>query len=67
MGLANRRGALVSDVDVNGPAYRAGFRTGDIILTLNRIVVENDHAFRYLISSQAEDTTVRLSLRRNGS
>jgi len=67
LGLADRRGALVSDVNINGPAYQAGVRAGDIILTVNRVVVQDDHNFRYMISAQEAGSNIRLSLIRNGS
>lgn len=67
LGLSSRRGALVSEVDVNGPAYQAGIRVGDIVLTINRVVAEDDHAFRYMISTLEEGDNIRLSLVRNGS
>ena len=37
----NRTGALVSDVDPDGPAAGAGIRSGDVILQVNRKAVSN--------------------------
>jgi serine protease Do len=37
----NRNGALVSDVDPDGPAAGAGMRSGDVILQINRKAVSN--------------------------
>jgi serine protease Do len=38
---ANRNGALVTDVDPDGPAAGAGIRSGDVILQVNRKPVSN--------------------------
>jgi serine protease Do len=38
---ANRAGALVSDVDPDGPAAASGIRAGDVILQVNRKPVSN--------------------------
>jgi serine protease Do len=38
---ANRLGALVSDVDPDGPAAASGIRSGDVILQVNRKPVSN--------------------------
>ena len=38
---ANRQGALISDVDPDGPAAGSGVRAGDVILQINRKPVSN--------------------------
>jgi serine protease Do len=38
---ANVRGALVTNVDEDAPAYRAGLRAGDVVLELDRKPVRN--------------------------
>jgi len=38
---AGRSGALISDVDPDGPAAQSGLRTGDVILSINRKPVSN--------------------------
>lgn len=67
LGLVERRGAVISDVQINSPAYHAGIRAGDIVVTVNRMVVENEHKFRYLIGALEHGSNARLSLIRNGS
>lgn len=67
LGLAERRGALVGDVEIDSPAYNAGIRSGDVIVTVNREPIDSDHKFRYLIAAQEPGSSVRLSLIRNGS
>lgn len=66
LGLLERRGAIISDVEIGGPAYEAGIRTGDIVVTIDRAVVEDDHKFRYLIGIQDAGDNVRLSIIREG-
>jgi serine protease Do len=38
---ANVRGAVVTNVDEDAPAYRAGLRTGDVVLEIDRKPVRN--------------------------
>jgi serine protease Do len=38
---AGRSGALISDVDPDGPAAQSGIRAGDVILSVNRKAVSN--------------------------
>ncbi|MBN4075750.1 MAG: hypothetical protein COA71_13175 [SAR86 cluster bacterium] len=66
LGLIERRGAVVSNVEINSSAYHAGIQVGDIVVTINRRVVDDDHKFRYLIGSYEDGDIVRLSIIRDG-
>ena len=67
LGLAERRGAIINDVAIDSPAFNAGIRADDVVVTVNRQAVDSDHKFRYLIAAQEAGSSVRLSLIRNGS
>ena len=67
LGLQQRRGALVSGVELNSPAYKAGIREGDIVVTVNREVAEDEHKFRNLIGELEGGDSARLSLIRAGT
>jgi len=57
-------GAIVADVDPNGPAARAGVRTGDVIVTLDGKPIENGRQFDVNVYRKALGTTVAVELLR---
>jgi len=64
-GLTERRGALVATVTRGGPAARAGFEPGDIILEFNNRPVRNrDELVRTVVSTKP-GTTVPVKVLRN--
>jgi len=42
LGLKDAKGALVAEVVPNGPAAKAGFEQGDIVLSINGVAVEDN-------------------------
>ncbi len=46
LGIHAHNGVVVMDVDPAGPAYRAGLRTGDVIVEINNIEVRSLGGFR---------------------
>ncbi len=64
--LAIEFGVEVHDVAGDGPAYHAGIRSGDIIVTINGIsVMSVDDIHRYLTRVEA-GTSLKLEVLRNG-
>jgi serine protease Do len=66
LGLAEVKGALVSDVSTGSPADRAGLRRGDVILRLNGSGVSDSNALRNQISSTAPGSRIDLTVVRDG-
>jgi serine protease Do len=64
--LNDTRGALVGDVDPNGPAAQAGLKSGDVIVELNGKPVEDSRTFRLMISRAAPGSQVNMRVLRNG-
>ncbi len=57
-------GIHVRDVSRGGPAWNAGIREGDSIISLNGEVIEDNQAFSLAIASTQPGTQVELEIRR---
>jgi Do/DeqQ family serine protease len=66
LNLANARGVLVNSVDPEGPAERAGVKTGDIITAVNDVRIDTSNALRNHIAGTAPGTEITLTLQRDG-
>ncbi|MGH6855178.1 MAG: trypsin-like peptidase domain-containing protein [Aestuariivirga sp.] len=66
LGLPGSHGVLVTGVYKGGPASIAGFSTGDVVLTVNGIPVDDPQALRYRIAIQPSGSIVRLRAVRGG-
>jgi serine protease Do len=66
MGLESSRGALVSTVDEDSPAAKAGLKQGDVITQYNGKPVSDNNQLRNAVSQTAPGTTVPLQVLRNG-
>jgi Do/DeqQ family serine protease len=66
MNLARPVGALVADVTAKGPADQAGIRRGDVILSVERLGVDDPEAFGYRIATRPLGTIVNVTLSRAG-
>ena len=65
-GLKDRQGALVTEVLDNSPASRAGFKSGDVILTVNAAPVTDADRLPLLISTIEAGHKVPVALLREG-
>lgn len=65
-GMDQTEGALIADVDPDGPAARDGIRAGDIILEVNGERVETSGKLPRLIGRFSPDSEVKVTLLRNG-
>jgi serine protease Do len=60
------KGALVSEVSPDSPAFRAGLKTGDIIQSLNGQAVDDANQLRLRIGEMSAGTSVNLGVLRDG-
>jgi serine protease Do len=65
-GLREEKGALISDVAPGGPAEKAGFKRGDVILELNGKTVKDYHELPRMVASMPVGDKVTLKVLRDG-
>ncbi len=65
-GMDRPEGALIADVDPDGPAARDGVQAGDIVLAVNGETVERSSNLPRLIGRVAPDSEVELTVLRAG-
>jgi serine protease Do len=65
-GLEREKGALISDVVPGGPAEKAGFKRGDIILELNGKAVKDYHELPRMVASMPPGEKVVFKVVRDG-
>ena len=66
MKLGQTRGALVGDVDSNGPAARSGIESGDVIDQVNGKPIDDSRMLRLMVGSMAPGTQVNLRVIHKG-
>jgi serine protease Do len=66
LGLDKARGALITDVDQNGPAAKAKLQPGDVILSFDGKPIERTRQLPRLVAETPADKTVKLTLWRDG-
>jgi serine protease Do len=64
--LADTRGVIVSQVQPGSAADRAGVRQGDVITTLNGVVVNDPNTFRNSVASAQPGADVSMTVLRDG-
>ena len=65
-GLDEARGILVSEVQKDSPAYKAGLKQGDVIVKLNDIVLEGVNDLRNRIALIVPETKADIEVIRDG-
>jgi serine protease Do len=63
---AAESGVVVSDVEENSPAEKAGLRVGDLIVGLGKAKVHQAHALRWTVATANVGRAFRLTVRRDG-
>jgi serine protease Do len=66
LGLDNAKGVLISDTVADAPAARAGLQRGDVILELDGETVKNAHDLSSKVAGIEPETTVEVTVRRDG-
>ena len=64
--LAGKAGVLVSSVDVDGPAGKAGMKAGDVILKLGAETIEDGDDLREAVAEAKGGTEVTVTVQREG-
>ncbi len=64
--LGQTRGALIGDIDPNGPAAKAGLQSGDVITEVNGKPVEDSRELRLLVSSMAPGSPINMRIQHEG-
>ena len=62
LGLSDTNGALVSNVVKDGPAEKAGLKSGDVILAVEGNILKNSRLLPKIISNMPPRSTVHLSV-----
>lgn len=65
-GMDSPSGALIADLDPNGPAARSGLRAGDVIIEVDGEEVESSTTLPRLIGRVSPGNDVELTLMRDG-
>ena len=65
LGLPNSNGAIVSQVNPNGPADKAGLRPGDVVVEFNGRPVKDSDALVAMVVGTKPGTTVPLTVYRD--
>lgn len=65
-GMSDAIGALIADLDPEGPAARGGLQAGDVILEVNGEEVDRSSSLPRLIGRGAPGSDVELTLMRDG-
>jgi Do/DeqQ family serine protease len=66
LGLKRPSGALVANVAADGPAAKAGIKTGDLIVTIDGVAIEDPNAFDYRFATKPIGGTAKVGLVRKG-
>ena len=66
LGLKRPSGALVASIAAAGPAARAGIKTGDVIVAIDGIVVDDPNSFDYRFVTKPLGGSAQISLLRQG-
>jgi serine protease Do len=64
--LPNDQGALIGDVSPKGPADKAGFKSGDVVLEFNHKAVTDSRHLRLQVADTAPGASVPVQIMRDG-
>jgi Do/DeqQ family serine protease len=67
LGISERSGVVVSDVEPDGPASEAGIQRGDVIVQVNGKTVQDVEAVKSALSSAPSDRPVLMLVNRQGA
>jgi serine protease Do len=65
-GVREEKGSLVTDVVKDGPAYKAGLKRGDVVLTFDGKTVDTSTTLRNMVANTHPGTKVDMEVLREG-
>ena len=66
LGMAAPHGALITEVAPDGPAAKAGFSSGDVILAVDGVAVDDPSAFNFRLATKPIGQKTTLQRQRGG-
>lgn len=66
LGLPKERGEIVTNIEPNGPAARAGIQRGDVIVRINGQEVTTENTLSYIVANQPIGRPIPVEIIRNG-
>src|ERR1700733_5704431 len=66
MGIKHPIGVLVASVNADGPAARAGIKTGDVIVSIDGTGVDDPNSFDYRFATKSLGGNAKVALLRQG-
>ena len=66
LSLDRPRGALIAEIASGGSAEKAGFRTGDVILSVDGFAIDRSSAFDFRLATKPVGGTARVEYLRDG-
>jgi Do/DeqQ family serine protease len=66
LGLKRPSGALVASVNADGPAARAGVKTGDVIVSIDGTGIDDPNSFDYRFATKSLGGSAKVALLRQG-
>jgi serine protease Do len=66
LGMAAPHGALITEVAPDGPAAKAGFASGDVILAVDGVAIDDPSAFNFRLATKPIGKTTTLQRVRGG-
>ncbi|WEK05868.1 MAG: DegQ family serine endoprotease [Candidatus Devosia phytovorans] len=67
LGMAAPHGALIAELAPDGPAARAGFAAGDVILSVDGVAVDDPSAFNFRLATKPVGQVTTLERLRGGT
>jgi serine protease Do len=65
-GVEGGEGALVAELDQDGPAYKAGLRAGDVIAGIDGAKIEDKEDVSEALAEKEEGDEVKIEVLRKG-
>jgi len=66
LGIGRPRGALVTDIAAASPAEKAGLKSGDLVISVDGVEVDDPNGLNYRLATKGVDGKVKLDYIRGG-